>query len=152
MLTLNARVKLRQSSMFKASKDTPVDPHRDSRSRHMDAHSWKHSAGPDERLSCREPASLAMTAEFHRTFQCPVVPVRVCPSSSSSSSSESEDPTARSKGYRSAEVLESDTAQTPKMPSKERCQLRVNLIAEELNELQDAIKAGDLVEVADALW
>jgi hypothetical protein len=46
----------------------------------------------------------------------------------------------------------SDTAQTPKMPSKERCQLRVNLIAEELNELQDAIKAGDLVEVADALW
>ena len=56
------------------------------------------------------------------------------------------------KGFRSAEVLESDTAQTPKMPSKERCQLRVNLIAEELNELQDAIKAGDLVEVADALW
>jgi len=137
--------------MFKASKDTPVDPHRDSRSRHMDAHSWKHSAGPDERLSCREPASLAMTAEFHRTFQCPVVPVRVCPSSHRRRR-RARIPPRMFKGFRSAEVLESDTAQTPKMPSKERCQLRVNLIAEELNELQDAIKAGDLVEVADALW
>jgi hypothetical protein len=44
------------------------------------------------------------------------------------------------------------TTQTPRMPSKERCELRVNLIAEELNELQAAIKAGGLVEIADALW
>lgn len=39
----------------------------------------------------------------------------------------------------------------PKIPSKDRCDLRVSLIAEELKELQEAIDAGDLVEVADAL-
>ena len=40
---------------------------------------------------------------------------------------------------------------TPKIPSTERCQLRVNLIAEELKELQEAIKANDIIEIADAL-
>ena len=40
---------------------------------------------------------------------------------------------------------------TPTIPSKNRCDLRVELIQEELNELKDAIEAGDLVEVADAL-
>ncbi len=39
----------------------------------------------------------------------------------------------------------------PIIPSKERCALRVSLIAEELKELQEAIDANDLVEVADAL-
>lgn len=39
----------------------------------------------------------------------------------------------------------------PQIPSKERCQLRVSLIAEELKELEQAIKDNDLVEVADAL-
>lgn len=39
----------------------------------------------------------------------------------------------------------------PEIPSKERCELRVNLIAEELKELEEAIAANDLVEVADAL-
>lgn len=39
----------------------------------------------------------------------------------------------------------------PTIPSPERCQLRVSLIAEELKELQEAIEANDLVEVADAL-
>lgn len=33
----------------------------------------------------------------------------------------------------------------------ERIDLRVNLIQEELDELKDALKAGDLVETADAL-
>lgn len=39
----------------------------------------------------------------------------------------------------------------PVIPAAGRCALRVSLIAEELRELQDAIHAGDLVEVADAL-
>lgn len=40
---------------------------------------------------------------------------------------------------------------SPQIPSEERCKLRVALIAEELKELEEAIKDKDLVEVADAL-
>ena len=39
---------------------------------------------------------------------------------------------------------------TPIIPSKQRCDLRISLIAEELKELQEAIDNNDLVEVADA--
>jgi predicted HAD superfamily Cof-like phosphohydrolase len=39
----------------------------------------------------------------------------------------------------------------PEIPSKERCELRISLIQEELNELKEAIENNDLVEVADAL-
>jgi len=39
----------------------------------------------------------------------------------------------------------------PAIPSTERCQLRVNLLAEELKELEAAIADGNLVEIADAL-
>lgn len=39
----------------------------------------------------------------------------------------------------------------PVIPAPERCQLRVSLLQEELQELADAIAANDLVEVADAL-
>lgn len=39
----------------------------------------------------------------------------------------------------------------PQIPSEERCTLRVSLIAEELQELQDAIQNKDIVEIADAL-
>ncbi len=39
----------------------------------------------------------------------------------------------------------------PAIPAPERCALRVSLIAEELEELKEAIQQGDLVEVADAL-
>jgi predicted HAD superfamily Cof-like phosphohydrolase len=45
-----------------------------------------------------------------------------------------------------APILES-----PQIPSEERCQLRVSLLQEELNELSDAIKNNDIVEIADAL-
>lgn len=38
----------------------------------------------------------------------------------------------------------------PAIPAKERCQLRLSLLKEELTELEDAIQAGDLVAVADA--
>lgn len=40
---------------------------------------------------------------------------------------------------------------SPQIPSADRCKLRVNLIAEELKELQEAIENNDLIEVADAL-
>lgn len=39
----------------------------------------------------------------------------------------------------------------PSIPSEKRCELRVSLIREELNELEAAIKDNDLVEIADAL-
>ena len=41
--------------------------------------------------------------------------------------------------------------QNPVIPSKERSDLRVSLLAEELKELQQAIDDNDLIEVADAL-
>jgi predicted HAD superfamily Cof-like phosphohydrolase len=39
----------------------------------------------------------------------------------------------------------------PGIPSEERCRLRIALIAEELRELEDAVRDKDIVEVADAL-
>ena len=39
----------------------------------------------------------------------------------------------------------------PTIPSTDRCGLRVSLLAEELDELKEAIAANDLVEIADAL-
>lgn len=40
---------------------------------------------------------------------------------------------------------------SPAIPSADRCQLRVSLLKEEVQELADAIKDNDLVEIADAL-
>ena len=57
---------------------------------------------------------LNQVAEFHKTFNAPIL-------------------------------------DTPQIPSKERCELRVSLLQEELNELQEAINNNDLVEIADAL-
>ncbi|MCG8306596.1 MAG: nucleoside triphosphate pyrophosphohydrolase family protein [Cytophagales bacterium] len=39
----------------------------------------------------------------------------------------------------------------PKVPSRRRCDLRVALIREELEELKAAIEDNDIVEIADAL-
>lgn len=39
----------------------------------------------------------------------------------------------------------------PTIPSEDRCELRVNLLQEELNELKQAIEDNDVVEIADAL-
>ena len=58
--------------------------------------------------------SLNQVAEFHKTFQAPIL-------------------------------------ETPQIPSNERCELRVSLLQEELDELSQAIKVGDIVEIADAL-
>ncbi|CAN5274309.1 hypothetical protein BH23BAC1_BH23BAC1_49370 [soil metagenome] len=41
--------------------------------------------------------------------------------------------------------------ENPAIPAEDRCKLRVALIAEELKELEAAIKDKDMVEVADAL-
>jgi predicted HAD superfamily Cof-like phosphohydrolase len=41
--------------------------------------------------------------------------------------------------------------ESPAIPSQKRCDLRVSLLAEELEELQQAIKDNDMVEIADAL-
>ena len=38
----------------------------------------------------------------------------------------------------------------PAIPNSDRCDLRINLIEEELQELKDAIAEGDIVEAADA--
>ena len=40
---------------------------------------------------------------------------------------------------------------TPKIPSADRCKLRIELLQEELNELKQAIADNDIVEIADAL-
>jgi predicted HAD superfamily Cof-like phosphohydrolase len=58
--------------------------------------------------------SLNQVADFHRTFNAPIL-------------------------------------DTPQIPSEQRCQLRVALLQEELDELAQAIKDNDLVEIADAL-
>ena len=58
--------------------------------------------------------SLNQVAEFHKTFNAPIL-------------------------------------DTPQIPSKERCELRVELLQEELNELKQAIADKNIVEVADAL-
>lgn len=48
------------------------------------------------------------------------------------------------------ELFDAPILETPTIP-EQRAQLRVNLLAEELQELQQAIVDGDIVEVADAL-
>lgn len=62
-----------------------------------------------DKLDC-----LNQVAEFHRTFNHPILPA-------------------------------------PAIPSPERCQLRVNLIEEELDELRRAIELNDMEGIADAL-
>ena len=62
----------------------------------------------------QDPKTLSAVAEFHKTFQHPIL-------------------------------------DQPQIPSEARSNLRVSLIAEELKELEEAIKANDMVEVADAL-
>jgi len=61
-----------------------------------------------------EPQALNSVAEFHDTFNLPIL-------------------------------------DNPQIPSQKRCELRINLLQEELNELKEAIEDNDLVEVADAL-
>jgi len=48
-------------------------------------------------------------------------------------------------------TFEAPILESPQIPSEDRCNLRVSLIQEELDELKQAIKDSDLVEIADAL-
>ena len=41
--------------------------------------------------------------------------------------------------------------ETPQIPSKDRCDLRINLMQEELDEIKDCIKNNDLVGILDGL-
>ena len=63
--------------------------------------------------SMKDPKALNDVAQFHKTFNLPIL-------------------------------------DEPQIPSKERWELRLSLIEEELQELREAIEADDLVEVADA--
>jgi len=47
-------------------------------------------------------------------------------------------------------TFEMPIKEEPVIPSKERCELRISLLQEELNELKEAIENNDLVECADA--
>ena len=58
--------------------------------------------------------SLNQVAEFHKTFQAPIL-------------------------------------EKPQIPSEDRCNLRVELLREELGELKQAIEDKNIVEIADAL-
>lgn len=49
------------------------------------------------------------------------------------------------------ETFKHPIVEAPAIPAEERCKLRVALIAEELKELEAAIRDRDIVEVADAL-
>jgi len=62
----------------------------------------------------KEPKALNSVADFHNTFNLPVL-------------------------------------NEPQIPSQKRCDLRINLIEEELNELKEAIAENDIIEVIDAL-
>lgn len=58
--------------------------------------------------------ALNQVAEFHKTFNAPIL-------------------------------------DSPAIPNQKRCELRVSLLQEELDELKEAIAQNDLVEIADAL-
>ena len=49
------------------------------------------------------------------------------------------------------EMFNAPVLETPQIPSKERCNLRVTLIQEELDEMKEAIENGDVIEIADSL-
>jgi predicted HAD superfamily Cof-like phosphohydrolase len=49
------------------------------------------------------------------------------------------------------ETFKAPILDSPQIPDADRCELRVNLLQEELDELSQAIKDKDLVEIADAL-
>jgi len=48
-------------------------------------------------------------------------------------------------------MVKSPLVATPALPDRARQELRLSLLAEELQELRDALRTGDLVEAADAL-
>ena len=61
------------------------------------------------------------------------------------------DPKALSDVAKFHELFNHPILKSPQIATKERCDLRVSLIQEELNELQQAIIDDDIIEVTDAL-
>jgi predicted HAD superfamily Cof-like phosphohydrolase len=61
------------------------------------------------------------------------------------------DPKALSDVAKFHELFNHPILKSPEIPAAKRCALRIELIQEELNELQQAIIDNDIVEVADAL-
>jgi predicted HAD superfamily Cof-like phosphohydrolase len=61
------------------------------------------------------------------------------------------DPKALSNVAKFHQLFNHPILSSPKIPAAKRCALRVELLQEELNELQQAIIDKDMVEVADAL-
>ena len=49
------------------------------------------------------------------------------------------------------QTFKAPVLETPQIPSKERCDLRINLMQEELNEIKEAIENNDFVEISDGL-
>lgn len=49
------------------------------------------------------------------------------------------------------ETFKAPVLETPQIPSKDRCELRINLMQEELDEIKDCIKSNDLVGILDGL-
>ena len=64
---------------------------------------------------------------------------------------EFSEPAALSSVAKFHDVFNLPVLSTPAIPSKERCNLRYSLLAEELQELKEAMESGDIVEAADAL-
>jgi len=62
-----------------------------------------------------------------------------------------KDPTALNQVAEFHTTFKHPVLTTPSIPAKERCDLRIALLAEELKELQQAVNDNNLVEVADAL-
>lgn len=62
-----------------------------------------------------------------------------------------EEPDALNSVARFHDTFDLPIVETPAIPEKNRCELRVNLLQEELNELKEAIEENDLIEIADAL-
>lgn len=48
-------------------------------------------------------------------------------------------------------IFKAPILEIPKIPSKDRCELRINILQEELNELKQSIEKCDIVEIADAI-
>jgi len=62
-----------------------------------------------------------------------------------------DEPNALSDVAKFHDTFDLPVLDTPTIPDKKRCELRINLLQEELDELKEAIENDDLVEVADAL-
>lgn len=62
-----------------------------------------------------------------------------------------EEPLALDAVAKFHDTFNAPVLETAQIPAKDRCDLRISLLQEELNELKEAIENNDLIEVADAL-